>query len=246
MQSNDALRAYYKRVVPIMPELFNMAHAICGNYDLAEYAVQYMLQEMWHGDARGGMGFRDGLRNTLRRVAFEEALEPRTEAPELTWNGLGAESDEPVLGLLAAESVEIRRMLALRYGCGLPNARIARLVGVTGGEVREALERFEQRVARKLPPQERRRAETRIAESIAQAFRRTDDAMPSLGAIYRSFEAEVSDAGRPGHLAARIVKRLICVVLAAVCAAIFWLTAALMRPVQLESVPEMEIMAQEE
>ena len=34
----DALRAFFARVRPYYRELFNMAHAICGNYELAEKA----------------------------------------------------------------------------------------------------------------------------------------------------------------------------------------------------------------
>ena len=40
MQNAEALRSFYSRVTPVIPELFNVAHAICGNYDLAEYSLQ--------------------------------------------------------------------------------------------------------------------------------------------------------------------------------------------------------------
>ena len=30
MQNTEALQAYFGRVTPAIPELFNMAHAICG------------------------------------------------------------------------------------------------------------------------------------------------------------------------------------------------------------------------
>ena len=78
MQNADALRSFYSRVTPAIPELFNMAYAICGNYDLAEYSLQYTLMEAWMGEFHGGMGFREGLRNTLRRV--EVAAPIRDEA----------------------------------------------------------------------------------------------------------------------------------------------------------------------
>ena len=63
MQNAEALRSFYSRVTPAIPELFNRAHAICGNYDLAEYSLQYTLMEAWVGESHGGMGFREGLRN---------------------------------------------------------------------------------------------------------------------------------------------------------------------------------------
>ena len=45
MQTSDALRAYFGRVLPAVPELFNMAYAICGNFEQAEYSLQYALTE---------------------------------------------------------------------------------------------------------------------------------------------------------------------------------------------------------
>ena len=202
MQTSEALIAFYNRVTPAIPELFNMAYAICGNYDLAEYALQYTLMEAWLGASHGGMGFREGLRNTLRRVALEEAMDPRESAPEMTWDGLTADSDDPLLKLLA----------------------------------RELLTRFERAAAGKLPAQQRGRAEAGLARSVRRAFDRADEEMPSLGALYRGFEAEALETVRPSHWASRLVKRALCAVLAVVCALAFWLAAVLMQPVQTEDV----------
>ena len=236
MQTSEALIAFYNRVTPAIPELFNMAYAICGNYDLAEYALQYTLMEAWLGASHGGMGFREGLRNTLRRVALEEAMDPRESAPEMTWDGLTADSDDPLLKLLARESTETRRAAALRYGCGLNAARIARLTGQSPGRVRELLTRFERAAAGKLPAQQRGRVEAGLARSVRRAFDRADEEMPSLGALYRGFEAEALETVRPSHWASRLVKRALCAVLAVVCALAFWLAAVLMQPVQTEDV----------
>lgn len=244
MQTSEVLRAYYSRVVPVIPELFNMAYAICGNYDLAEYALQYTLMEAWVGESHGGMGFREGLRNILRRVAMEEALELRTETPEYTWNAFTEESDDPVLGPLARENREVRRIAALRYGCGLSPARIARLTGLTPARVREALERFEKRVKRELSASEKRRADGMIARAIHREFSRRDDSMPSLSAVYRAFEAEASETRRPRHLVSRIVRRAVCVLLALLCAVTFWFAAALIRPVTVE-MPVAEVQTTE-
>jgi DNA-directed RNA polymerase specialized sigma24 family protein len=136
MQQNpDAMRAFFSRVTPVLPELFNMAYAICGNFDLAEYALSYTLIEAWNGESHGGMGFREGLRNTLRRVAAETALGERGSTSEMTWDGLTEETDDPVMRLLAAESVETRRVVALRYGCGLPVKRVAKVMDVSQVQV---------------------------------------------------------------------------------------------------------------
>ena len=234
MQNAEALRSFYSRVTPVIPELFNVAHAICGNYDLAEYSLQYTLMEAWVGESHGGMGFREGLRNTLRRVAMEEALGNRADPPEFTWNGLTDGGDDPVLQQLAQESAELRRMAALSYGCGLSVQRIAQLTDAPAGQVREALQRLERRVGRKLPARDRRRADAALRHAVSKQLARADEDMPSLGAIYRSFAAEAAETRRPSHLAARILRRVLFAVLIVVCGLVFWLAAVLLQPAPTE------------
>ena len=230
MQNADALRDYFSRVQAALPELFNMAHAICGNYELAEYALQCTLMEAWLGDSRGSMGFREGLRNILRREALAVALEERAEVPELTWNGLCTENDDEVLALLTQESVEVRRILALRYGCGFSVGRIVRLTGLPSSRVQEALERCERRVRRRLESGQRRGGEGYIAKAVRREFSRTDAAMPSQGAMYRAFAAEAAEMKRPSRLPSRMLRYALCILLAVLCAVSFWFAAVLMQP----------------
>lgn len=234
METTEDLRTYYSRVTPAIPELYNMAYAICGSYDLAEYALQYALMEGWFGETHGGMGFREGLRNTLRQVAFEEAVEPRAETPEFTWDALTESSDDPVLAQLAGETMETRRMVALRYGCGLSIGRIAKLMSRTASQVRADLEHFSRSASRKLPASQRHRFDVHLARAIRHQFNQANDSMPSLGSIYRSFEAEAAENHRPSHWASKIVKKIILCVLAILCALIFWLAAVLIQPTVLE------------
>lgn len=237
MQNTDALRSFFTRVTPAIPELFNMAYAICGNYDLAEYVLQFTLMEAWSGESHGGMGFREGMRNTLRRVAVEEAMEPRENAPEFTWDGLAEGGDDPVLRLLAQESAETRRAVALRYGCGLPAAKIARLMDVSTNRVKELTDRFSRNACRSLATEERHRFEQKLAKTVDRAFDRASAEMPSLGVIYRSFEAEALETRRPTHLASKLVKRVLAAALAVVCALLFWLAAVLIQPNVMEEPP---------
>lgn len=236
MQNVEVLRAFYSRVAPAIPELFNMAYAISGNYDLAEYALNCTLMEAWNSDSHGGIGFREGMRNTLRRVAVQEALEPKENAPEFTWDGLAGESGDVILCLLAGEGHDTRRAVALRYGCGLPLAKAARLMGLPVGRVKELLERFERAACRRLPPSERRGFEMRLAKAVRRAFERADESMPSLGLIYRAFEAEALEARRPNRFVSKLVRRTVAVVLAVICALVFWFAAVLIQPPQVEQL----------
>ena len=54
-QTSEALRAWFRQVEPIYPELFNAAHAMCANDDLAEYALRCAVLEVWMQNAGGGM-----------------------------------------------------------------------------------------------------------------------------------------------------------------------------------------------
>jgi len=237
LDNPDAMRAFYSRVTPVIPELFNMAYAICGSYDLAEYVLQYTLVEVWNGESHGGMGFREGLRNTLKRVAMAVALHGEGKQA-FSWDGLTDAGDEPVMALLAVEDDDVRRAVALRYGCGLPAAKSAKLMGLTPARIKEMLSRFERSAARRMPLSERRGFEQRLAKAVRRAFSMAGEDMPSLGTIYRSFETEAMEAHRPKRLISRIVKRLLAAMLAVLCALLFWLMAVLVQPAAMEEPPQ--------
>jgi len=231
----DAMREFYSRVTPVIPELFNMAYAICGSYDLAEYALQYTLVEVWNSESRGGIGFREGLRNTLRRVAIAQA---GSGVKAFSWDGLLESDGDPLMALLTAEDDDVRRAVALKYGCGLPVTKSAKLMGLAPARMKEMLRRFERAAARKLPLSERGRFEQRLSKAVRRQFAAAGEDMPSLGAIYRSFEAEAMESRRPKRLVSRIVKRLLAALLAVLCALLFWLAAVLIQPAAMEEPPQ--------
>ena len=55
MMDNDALQLYLNRVRPVYVQLFNLAHAITGSCDRAEYALQYALTDYWASGSASGM-----------------------------------------------------------------------------------------------------------------------------------------------------------------------------------------------
>ena len=110
----------------------------------------------------------------------------------------------------------------------------AKLMGIAPARMKELLRRFERTAVRRLPASERRRFEQRLFKAVRRAFGIAGADMPSLGVIYRSFEAEALEARRPKRLVSRIVKRLMLILLAVLCALLFWLTAVLIQPVPME------------
>ncbi|MDO4865018.1 MAG: hypothetical protein Q4C10_00545 [Clostridia bacterium] len=230
-QTSDQLRSWFRNVEPICAELFNAAHAMCGNYDLAEYALRSAILDVWLQNAGSGMGFRERLRGALRREAFEAALGPGADEAEFTWPGIPSPRDgEPILSLAAQERLETQRLLVLRYGCGLSLRAVTQLTGVSQAKVRSELERFETRCRRSLSGQDRSRAEALIARRMKRMLGRPAPGNPQPGQIYRAFEAEAGGAQLTEHRVSRVVTGALAALLALACAGAFWLFAVLSVP----------------
>lgn len=241
----DDLRVYFARVRPVYCELFAIAHAILGNYELAEYAVQRAILDGWQRSQRftGKLGFREALRSDVKRIAYAEALLRRNERPEFTWNGLAPDAidgaaDEPFAQLAAQESPDGRRILALRYGCGFFPAAIARLVEMPVGQVRQTLYRFEGRLRRRLRGSWRHKVEAYCFQTVREEFARPESNLPDPGTVYRTFQVEASQAVVPHGRLRKFLYCLASVALIALIGAVFWLAAVLVQAPMLEEDSE--------
>lgn len=231
-QTSEELRAWFKNVQPVYVELFNAAYVMCGNYDIAEYALRSAILDVWQQNIPGGMGFRERLRSSLRREAFDAALSDDGLAAEFTWPGLsGARDDDPVTLQLLQESVETQRLVLLRHGCGLSQRSVAQLTGLAQSLIRTELSRFEARCRRKLTGAERSRAELAIARRAKRLLAQRGPNVPQPSQVYRAFEAEAGGAQVSGHRASRIVGGALLALMALLCAGAFWLFAVLVQPV---------------
>ena len=226
-QTTESLRNWFRHVEPIYPELFNAAHVMCGSYELAEYALQNALLDVWF-QGSGGVGFRERLRGALRQSALE-ALEQSDDGAEFTWTGLSAGAGDPLRTQLASETVELQRQVVLRYGCGLSSHAIARLTNIPVKGVRTNLSRFVSRCRRRLSGAERRRVETRLM-ACARAVLTSTAGIPPVARVYRTFETEASRESGSGHKVALVFSRVLLVLAALFCVAAFWLFAVLVQP----------------
>ena len=230
--TSDALRAWFKSVQPLCAELFNAAHVMCGNYDMAEYAMRSAILDVWLQNMSGGMGFRERLRGALRREAFAAALFEDGRSAEFNWPGIGdAPDDSPVSAQLRQEDVETQRLVMLRHGCGISLRAIGRLTGLTQGQVSAELKRFETRCRRRLPAQNRAKAEALITRQAKRILSRNGPNVPQPGQVYRAFEAEAGAARSSGFPVWRIAGSLLLGLMALLCAGAFWLFAVLVQPV---------------
>lgn len=231
-QTSEQLKSWFKNVEPIYAELFNAAHVMCGNYDLAEYALRCAILEVWLQNAGSGMGFRERLRASLRQAAFEAALSDDARDAEFTWPGVGEDaSNDPILRQLAQERVETQRLVMLRHGCGLHPRAIAQLTELSQPQLRAELSRFESRCRRALSGQDRARVEAMIARRAKRLLSQGGPGIPQPGQVYRAFEAEADGAHVTGHHVSRVAGRMLAALLALACAGAFWLFAVLVQPV---------------
>jgi len=230
--TSEALRAWFRRVQPVYVELFNAAHAMCGNYDMAEYALRSAILDVWTQNTSGGMGFRERLRAALRREAFDAALSEDGAAAEFTWQGVSPlREGEDISAQLAQERVETQRLVMLRHGCALPLRQVCRLTGMTQGQARAELNRFEARCRRRLSGQDRNRAEALITRQAKRLLARGGPNTPQPGQVYRAFEAEAGATRTPGLRLWRVAGGLLLALMALLCAGAFWLFAVLVQPV---------------
>ena len=235
---NEDFQLYFGRIRPVYHQLFNMAHAITGNAAQAEYCLQYALLDCWKGGESSHRGLRDALKRSVVRAALKNA---QSDAPD--WDALQTTADDPdqIRRLISPESTEVRRILALKHGCGLSSARIARLMGTDTARVRQIIDRFEARIRRRLDRSARRKYDVLIHHAVRSYFVEASPLTPEMNSVFRVFQADAADVAKPGKLPARIVKWVLAAVLAAICIAAFWLAAVLIQPPVLEEAPQIEI-----
>lgn len=233
----EEFQIYFTRIRPIYHQLFNIAHAITGNCDQAEYCLQYAMLECWSaGDANASHhGFREGLRSSVTRVALK-----CTCSEEYDWKSLQTDPDntDPLARLITQEPTELQRLIALRYGCGLPPRRIAKITGLELNRIQTLLGRFEARTRRKLSTGDRRRFDTSIVRTVRSQLSQPNPLAPEMGATYRTFQTDAASITRPSRLPARILRAVLAVILAVFCVVAFWFTAVLMQPAVLEKPAE--------
>lgn len=231
--TSEELRAWFRNVQPLCAELFNAAHVMCGNYDMAEYALRGAILDVWLQNAAGGMGFRERLRGALRKQAFDAALSDAGRTAEFTWPGPGVIQDDnsPIAVQLGQEKLQTQRLAMLRHGCALSLRQVSRLTGLGQGQIRSELSRFETRCRRRLPPQDRPRTEALIARQAKRLLSQGGPEVPQPGQVYRAFEAEAGAATAPGFRLWRFAGGFLLALTALLCACAFWLFAVLVQPV---------------
>lgn len=224
----EDFRPFFNRVRPVFVRMFNLAHAVTGNSDAAEYCLQSAMLECRDIGGGSSHAFRESLRACVLRTALKTAL---AETPgEFDWEPLPAVEGSPASALIAQESAQTQRMLILKYGCSLPPRRIARLCGTDLRHVKTTLSRFETRAKRKLSAPTRQSCAARITRAVEAALELPTPAVPDIGSTFRAFQTDANATPPPSRIPAKIAKGIVLLAFAAVCIAAFWLATVLLQP----------------
>jgi len=235
-ERTDELRLYFARVKPVYRELFGMAHAISGNYDVAEYCLQRAILQgfLSRRRFRSARGFRESLKSDMRRIALSGDMEEH----ELTFDGftqsaLDGPAADPMRRLIEQEDAGTRRLVLLRFGCGLNPRQIARALDMPVRQAEVLVSRFEKRVKRRLDPAQRAHVEARLEDICREEL--LSGAAPDVGALFRTFEAEAAGTIKPVGIVPKVAARLLYVAALLFLAVFIWLVAAVIRPTVLEN-----------
>lgn len=221
-------RAFLVRIRPLISGLFNAAHYIAGNSELAEYVTQEAVMSLYVSGSRAGgkAGLREAVLReirvrALRAVRRGERDEDLRPLPE------GVEGD--ALKILAAQPPELQREVILRYGCGLSTRQAARAMGLTDAQVRTDVRRFLSRAERALPDDlSRWSAERELSLELKRHLYREGGAAFDQAAMLRALEQEAERVKMPRRIVRRGLSFALTALAALLCAALFWLLAVLM------------------
>lgn len=230
-QAED-VQNFMRRLRPMIRGLLRCAHAMAGNADRAEDLLIAALLDAFarRGEWRERMSFREGT----MRALYAAAIAPRDESPccDGDWTGFSAGQGgaDPLVELLAGESVPTQRLMALRFGCGLTAREIARLTGARADAVRDQLLlcqlRLEKALGReRISVKPFDRAATR---AIRRSLNADDGQALDVGYVFRCFERGAREARESRHIAGRMVRALLYAAGMLLFALLFWVLAILM------------------
>ena len=179
MAENVTLQKYLSRLTPHCRELFRMAHAITENAELAEYALLSAMRSAYLslGD---DVPFRDSIRHAVVEQSLGQLSRRDREEypPDFRCFELPGDNGE-VGAWLAAEKPETRRLLLLRYGCGLGSGDAGRALGVSRQAARAMMAAAQANFSRALGNLP---FDKTMARAARRELSRTDTAAPDMGA----------------------------------------------------------------
>ena len=233
----DEHKNYIQKVLNKWQSVYRLAHAATGSSELAEVVLQEALLNAYvHMDEAS-------LRENMRRAVSDSALAHLKAAKkagnlELDWNGFVerpdalSEQDAPLWEFMSGQSVQVKRIVTLKYAMRWSPRQIADVMDMHTGEVKEAFTRamaqLQRRgsqstaVARNMRISPFDRAMNRI---IRLELARTGNDLPDVGAVMQMFEQDAAAVRRPNMTARKLTGGVLRTAVMLLVAMLFYLGA---------------------
>lgn len=234
----DDPQGYQARLKPIYSEMFRAAHAVIGNRDLAEFVLKNAVREAYlrRREWRDRMNFREGVLSAVRLVGLTELrLIRRKGGYELDWEGfsqrcpegLGA-AEQKLYRAIASQSLQTRRMMVLRHGCGFKERQIAEILNMKPAQVHEELTGCAAGMEHAAGKASIHGMERLLRRVMRAEMSRPGEDLGEMGAVLRSFERDVQHVSSRKFSVGHWIGTVFGVLGALVCAALIWLIAVLL------------------
>ena len=233
----DEHKNYIQKVLNKWQSVYRLAHAATGSSELAEVVLQEALLNAYvHMDEAS-------LRENMRRAVSDSALAHLKAAKkagnlELDWNGFVerpdalSEQDAPLWEFMSGQSVQVKRIVTLKYAMRWSPRQIADVMDMHTGDVKEAFTRamaqLQRRgsqstaVARNMRISPFDRAMNRI---IRLELARTGNDLPDVGAVMQMFEQDAAAVRRPNMTARKLTGGVLRTAVVLLVAMLFYLGA---------------------
>jgi DNA-directed RNA polymerase specialized sigma24 family protein len=229
-----------------LTQLYRRAEVIAANEDRAEYIVQNVITEAFSLflEGRGRAAFQEGLYALVRNIALDElsayrdgeeyAQDDEKTVERSLYSFAPYRQDDSVEAALYArvmrEKYPMRRMLMLRYGCGMNAQQIALAMQMRAADVRQRLRLLTARLFRGALGTQIPMLEQRLADLSLAALNRPDSDVPEMTTVFKLFSENLADSSETDGRARRALRAALLMLGGLLCAALFWLISVLLVP----------------
>ena len=233
----DEHKNYIQKVLNKWQSVYRLAHAATGSSELAEVVLQEALLNAYvHMDEAS-------LRENMRRAVSDSALAHLKAAKkagnlELDWNGFVerpdalSEQDAPLWEFMSGQSVQVKRIVTLKYAMRWSPRQIADVMDMHTGEVKEAFTRAMAQLQRRGSQSTALARNMRISpfdramnRIIRLELARTGNDLPDVGAVMQMFEQDAAAVRRPNMTARKLTGGVLRTAVVLLVAMLFYLGA---------------------
>lgn len=244
--AEDDINRFIERIRPFLTGLYRRAEVIVANESFAEYIVQNAITEAYplYLEGRGRAAFQEGLYALVRNIALDELNSNRNmedyaqDAEETVEQSLYLNApytqDDAIESALYTrvmrEKYLLRRMLMLKYGCGLNATQIGNVLNMRAGDVRQRLRILNARLFRGARGTQIPALEQRLSQMSIAALNRQSDDVPDMTTIFQLFAENIQSLRGVKRRAPVILHAVLMIVGGLLCAMLFWLISILLVP----------------